>query len=95
MPKMSRKPALITATLSYLAYDTTTEWSGTPRATGAEAELDAQKHNRGCAGQGGYGSARAVTRDGDRIADLDGAPVWPPHGRATGAAYWPMAQVVI
>ena len=26
MPKMSRKTALITA---YLAYDTTTEWSGT------------------------------------------------------------------
>lgn len=72
----------------YRAYDVTTEWSGPVRTTEEAARRDAARHNHGCADQGGYGSARVVTRDGARIANLDGSPVWPPHGRSTGAAYW-------
>lgn len=77
--------------IEYRAYDTTTEWSGPVRSTIEAAEADADRHNRGCAKQGGYGSAIVVTRDPDsetRLVDLDGASVWPPHGRSTGAARW-------
>lgn len=74
----------------YRAYDTTTEWSGKVRTSIREAQADADEHNRGCASQGGYGSAIVVQRldGGNRLADLDGEPVWPPHGQGTGAARW-------
>jgi len=32
--------------------------------------------------------ACVAMRDGDRLQDLDGAPIWPAHGRGTGAARW-------
>lgn len=72
----------------FRAYDTTTEWMGRPRRTPDAAQRDADKHNDGCARQGGYGSAIVVARDGDRMMHLDGSPVWPPHGQSTGAARW-------
>ncbi len=75
----------------FRAYDTTTEWSGPTRSTVEQAERDVQRHNDGCARQGGYGSAIVVTRDRDapsRLADLDGRTIWPPHGRSNGAARW-------
>ena len=72
----------------YRAYDTTTEWSGRPRTSAAEAWSDADRHNKGCERQGGYGSAIVVMRDDNRLANLDGSPVWPPHGRSCGAAWW-------
>ena len=72
----------------YRAYDTTTEWSGPVRKTIVDAQRDADKHDEGCASQGGYGSAIVVQRDGGRLADLDGEPVWPPHGMTCGAARW-------
>lgn len=76
----------------YRAYDTTTEWMGRPRATVEAAQADADRHNDGCASQGGYGSAIVVRRDedgtGDRCETLDGETVWPPHGRSCGAVRW-------
>lgn len=75
----------------YRAYDTCTEWSGPIRATPEAAEADAGRHDAGCEQQGGYGSTIIVTEDPEcpgRLVDLDGVPVWPPHGRATGAAQW-------
>ncbi len=77
--------------MDYRAYDTTTEWSGKPRATIEEARRDADRHNAGCEAQGGYGSAIVVTRHpdaDDRLARLDGGTVWPPHGMTCGAARW-------
>ena len=59
--------------------------------TVAEALRDCNRHNRGCARQGGYGSAIVVQRDPDaegRLVDLDGKTIWPPHGRGAGAAEW-------
>lgn len=77
---------------NFKAYDTTTEWMGSARATEAEAQADADRHNEGCEAQGGYGSAIVVRRDedgaGDRCETMDGEPVWPPHGRSTGAVRW-------
>lgn len=75
----------------FRAYDTVTEWSGPVRDTVEAAEKDAARHNRGCAKQGGYGSAEVVTRDPEapsRLVDLRGKSVWPPHGRSCGAARW-------
>ena len=72
----------------YRAYDTTTEWMGRPRATEAAAQADADRHNRGCAKRGGYGSAIVIMRDGDRCQTVDGETVWPPHGFSNGAARW-------
>lgn len=76
------------ATTEYRAYDTTTEWSGPVRDSVEAAERDAQRHNDGCAAQGGYGSAIVVANDDGRLVTLDGEYVWPPHGRTTGAAIW-------
>lgn len=79
---------------SFRAYDTTTEWSGPPRATIEEAEADAAAHNEGCESQGGYGSAIVCRRDPEAPSRLeteeDGewVSVWPPHGRSNGAARW-------
>jgi hypothetical protein len=73
----------------FRAYDTVTEWSGPVRATEAEAEKDADRHDAYCVRQGGYGSAIVVRRtDGDRLETVDGKTVWPPHGRTSGAARW-------
>lgn len=75
--------------MGYRAYDTTTEWSGPPRWTVAAAQRDADRHNTGCASQGGYGSAIVARRDdSDRLLDMDGDYIWPPHGRGCGAARW-------
>ena len=76
---------------NYRAYDVVTEWSGPPRATTEEAQTDVYNHNVGCAQQGGYGRAMVCMRDPDcfgRLVDLDGIPVWPPHGRSCGSARW-------
>lgn len=76
---------------TYRAYDITTEWQGEPRDTAEQAELDAEQHNHGCARQGGYGSAVVVQRDHEspgRCVDLDGDPIWPPHGRSSGSVRW-------
>lgn len=80
---------------NFRAYNTTTEWSGPPRAAMVEAEADADEHNEGCASQGGYGSAIACRRDPEAPNRLeayngDGTwySVWPPHGRSNGAARW-------
>lgn len=78
----------MTTNNEYRAYDTTTEWSGPVRTSVEAAERDAARHNDGCAKQGGYGSAIVVTRAGNRLADLHGKTVWPPHGRSDGAARW-------
>ncbi len=75
----------------FRAYDTTTEWSGQVRRSAEKAQADADRHNGGCARQGGYGSAIVATQLADapdRLADLSGAPIWPPHGRGCGAARW-------
>jgi hypothetical protein len=74
----------------YRAYDTTTEYLGPVRTSIREAQSDCDAHNQGCVQQGGYGSAIVVQRldGGNRCADLDGNPVWPPHGQSTGAARW-------
>lgn len=75
----------------FRAYDTVTEWSGPVRTTIESALADAERHDAGCAAQGGYGSAIVVTRDAespDLLIDLDGETVWPPHGQSTGAARW-------
>lgn len=72
----------------YRAYDRTTEWSGPIRQSVSAALADAARHNRGCAGQGRYGSAIVALRDGNRLQTLEGATVWPPHGRTSGAARW-------
>jgi hypothetical protein len=73
---------------AYRAYDTCTEWSGPVRSTAVAAARDADRHNAGCAKQGGGGSAIVVTREGDRLATPSGRTVWPPHGRSMGAARW-------
>jgi hypothetical protein len=73
---------------NYRAYDTTTEWQGSPRATIELAQRDADRHNDGCARQGGYGSAIVAVRDGGRLATINGGTIWPPHGRGCGAARW-------
>lgn len=73
---------------NYRAYDTTTEWSGRPRRTVEEAQADADAHNRWCARQSGYGSAIVAQRDGDRLMDMTGQTIWPPHGMTSGAARW-------
>lgn len=73
---------------NYRAYDTTTEWMGRPRTTKEAAQADADRHNRGCAAQGGYGSAIVVLRDGDRCQTVNGKAVWPPHGKSCGAVRW-------
>lgn len=78
-------------TSKYRAYDTTTEWLGPIRGTEQLAHFDCADHNRGCAKQGGYGSAIVVTQDPEsegRCVDLDCEPVWPPHGRSTGSVRW-------
>lgn len=72
----------------YRAYDRLTEWSGPVSTTVGDAQADAERHNAGCSSQGGYGSARVALRDGDRLQDLNGATIWPPHGRGCGAARW-------
>lgn len=75
----------------FRAYDTTTEWMGQVRETETQAHGDAIRHNKGCAAQGGYGSAIVVRPDPEapgRCVDLDGATVWPPHGRGNGAVRW-------
>lgn len=75
----------------YRAYDTITEWMGKARTSMERAEKDALAHNKGCARQGGYGSAIVVQRDPEcpgRCVDLDGKPVWPAHGRSTGTVRW-------
>ena len=72
----------------FRAYDTLTEWMGPERETEFAAKRDAYLHNKGCAKQGGYGSAIVVRRDDGRCAYLDGSSVWPPHGRTTGAVRW-------
>jgi hypothetical protein len=78
-----------TTLAAYRAYDTCTEWSGPVRSTAVAAQRDADRHNDGCGGQGGGGSAIVVTRlEGDRLATPSGRTVWPPHGRTTGAARW-------
>lgn len=83
---MSTTPA------SYRAYDTTTGWMGRPRTTSEDAAIDAVRHNAGCAKQGGYGRAIVVERDGDRCMDMQGAAVWPPHGRSSGAVRWAITR---
>lgn len=75
----------------YRAYDTVTEWMGRVRNTVERAELDAERHNEGCAAQGGYGSAIVVRPDPEcpnRCVDMDGEEVWPPHGCSTGTVRW-------
>lgn len=78
---------------AYRAYDTTTEWQGPPRRALAAAERDAERHNDGCAEQGGHGSAVACAPIDGRLHHLDGRglpnprqPIWPPHGQSCGAA---------
>ena len=65
---------------------------GPVRATVAEAQRDVEVHGRLMVAQGGFGDALVVRRDeggaGDRCETLDGVPVWPPHGRSTGAVRW-------
>lgn len=77
----------------YRAYDTVTGWMGPSRTLADLAWRDADRHNAGCAAQGGYGSAIVVERDEDGyclIRDEDGSyeHVWPPHGRSSGAVRW-------
>ena len=75
----------------FRAYDTTTEWSGQVRRSAKKAQADADRHNAGCARQGGYGSAIVATQLADapnRLADMAGEPIWPPRGQSTGAARW-------
>ena len=77
--------------VEFRAYDVTTEWSGPARTDYDAAVGDAHGHNRRCSAQGGYGSAIVALRDPaapSRLMDADGAPIWPPHGRGTGAARW-------
>lgn len=76
----------------YRAYDLTTEWMGAVRDSVERAESDASAHNRGCAKQGGYGSAIVVTRDPESqnrcVEASTGNVVWPPHGRSNGSVRW-------
>jgi hypothetical protein len=77
---------------AFRAYDVVTGWWGPERATEGAAWGDCRRHNRGCAEQGGYGSAIVVVEDPEapgRVVDLDGDEVWPPSGRSDGTARWP------
>lgn len=80
-------PELV-ATKEYRAYDTVTEWQGPVRDSVKAAQADADRHNEGCAAQGGYGSADVVTERDGRCVTLAGEYIWPPHGRSCGAARW-------
>jgi len=72
----------------YRAYETLTDWSGPVRATESEAESDVEERNRVIRARGGIASAVIARRRNDRLASLDGEPIWPPYGRSHGAARW-------
>jgi len=72
----------------YRAYETLTDWSGPVRATESEAEADVEERNRVIRARGGIVSAVIAQRQNDRLASLDGEPIWPPYGRTHGAARW-------
>jgi len=72
----------------YRAYETLTDWSGPVRATESEAESDVEERNRVIRARGGITSAVIARRRNDRLASLDGEPIWPPYGRTHGAARW-------
>ena len=63
---------------------------GPIRATFAEARVDLQSDARACARQGGYSDRRIVAVVDGRLREVDewgspGGPVWPSHGRSSGA----------
>ena len=72
----------------YRAYDPLTDWSGPARATESEAAADVEERNRVIRSRGGIASAVIAQRRNDRLASLDGDPIWPPYGRTHGAARW-------
>lgn len=73
----------------YRAYEVLTDWSGPVRDDAESAWLDAEERNRAIGARGGTPSAVAARRDGYRLVYADsGSPIWPPSGRANGAARW-------
>lgn len=70
----------------WVAYDATTEWMGPVRRKLSLASSDSMRHNEGCRSQGGYGDAETYAVDAEGyLHTADGAIVWPPHGRSSGA----------
>lgn len=59
---------------------------GPIRNTREAAERDLAKDREGCRDQGGYSdrSVYAIDADGYLMQE-DGSPVWPSHGRSSGA----------
>lgn len=72
----------------YRAISVQSDYQGPVRTTVAAAQADADEHDAYHRAQGGFARATVVTRDGDRCATLDGEPVWPSHGRSSGALRW-------
>lgn len=72
----------------YRALSTQSDYQGPVRTTIADAQKDADAHDAHHRAQGGFARAAVVTRDGDRCATLTGEPVWPSHGRSSGAVRW-------
>lgn len=59
-----------------------------------EAQADLMEDRDGCASQGGYSDRMVYEIDKDGyLMDDDGNPVWPPHGRSTGAVRVPDEKV--
>ena len=55
------------------------------RSESAAGQCVARDQN-GCASQGGYSDRSVYAIDSDGyLAHADGSPVWPAHGRSTGA----------
>lgn len=76
----------------FCAYDTTTGWIGPIQSSKGAAEKEAQRHNRGCAEQGGYGSAIACEIDTDGFLWHYGARIYPPDGMTLGCVRHPRTR---
>jgi hypothetical protein len=74
----------------YTTYGPVRGCSGVKHRTREAAERAIEQDARGCSRQGGYSDRQvAVVIDGRIYHDEDGqSPVWPSHGRSTGAAYF-------
>jgi len=73
---------------TYVAYDVVTEWQSRATTTEEHASRLARAHNRRCGAVGGYGSAVVCVVVEGRLYDTGGGPIWPPHGRSTGAVQY-------